>query len=220
MGTRRISPAAAAAIFALMLAALACTCGPLAGLGPLREAVETGATLGAAQATIGSVMEEYGPTLEAQMTEFGPTLVAGATQHGPELQTLEAAALATAAAMQQSGLPGLPPNMLDGGDGLATTGGGTIALGGSVTGTLGTLFEAHNWVFEGQAGQTVTIRVNAVGDTDPRVKLLDPSGSVIAEDDDSGGGLNARLTAVLPLGGTYTIRVDVYVPGEYTASLE
>jgi type II secretory pathway pseudopilin PulG len=223
MGSRRLSPLVAIAIFALMLAALACTCGPLSRVvGTARQISETEATLSAAQEMIDSALGEFGPTIEAQMTEFGPTLIAGATQYGPELQTLEAGAAdaaATAAAMQREGAGGVP-NTLDGGDGLATTGGGTISVGGSVQGTLDSLFEAHNWVFEGQAGQTVTIRADAVGETDPRVRLLDPGGSVIAEDDDGGGGLNALLTATLPMSGTYTIRVDIFVAGTYTLTLQ
>jgi hypothetical protein len=116
--------------------------------------------------------------------------------------------------------PGGAPNAMDGGDGLSTTGGGPISVGGTVQGRLTSMFEAHNWTFQGQAGQQVTIRVNGVGDTDPRTKLLDPSGNVLAEDDDGGGGLNSLITATLPTTGTYTIRVDVFEGGDYTVSLE
>ncbi len=115
---------------------------------------------------------------------------------------------------------GSAPNTFDGGDGLDTTGGGTLSVGGSAQGTLNSLFEGHNWTFDGQAGQAVTIRVNGVGDTDPRAKLLDPNGNVIAEDDDGGGGWNALITATLPSSGTYTVRVDVFTEGTYTVTIQ
>jgi ABC-type phosphate transport system substrate-binding protein len=107
----------------------------------------------------------------------------------------------------------------DGGDGLSTVGGGSITVGGSQTSSLSSIFDANNWTFQGTAGQTVTIAVNGQGDCDPRVKLIDPSGNVIGEDDDSGGGYNALLTATLPSAGQYTIRVDVFTEGTYTVTL-
>ncbi len=119
-----------------------------------------------------------------------------------------------------SGGGGGAPNTFDGGDGLDTTGGGSIAVGGSVSGRLDSLFEAHNWVFNGTSGQTVTITAIGVGETDPRIKLIDPSGNVIAEDDDSGGGWNSLIIATLPTDGTYTIRIDVYTAGDYQITLQ
>ncbi len=149
---------------------------------------------------------------------------------------------------------GSAPNTLDGGDGFTTTGGGTLAVGGSQSATLGSLTEAHNWVFQGAAGQTVTIRVTGhpsspllgMGDifdranwswqggpvysppsrnvtTDPRVKLIDTSNTVLGEDDDSGGGVggwDSLLTATLPADGPYTLRVDVFSPGGYTIEVQ
>ncbi len=112
------------------------------------------------------------------------------------------------------------PNTFDGGDGLDTTGGGALSVGGSAQGTLNSLYEAHNWTFEGQAGQMVTIRVNGQGETDPRAKLLDPNGNVLAEDDDGGGGWNSLITYTLPSNGTYTVRVDIFTEGTYTISIE
>jgi hypothetical protein len=116
---------------------------------------------------------------------------------------------------------GSGPNEFDGGDGLDTTGGGELTVGGGAqSATLNDLYEAHNWVFDGQAGQSVTIHVNAQGDADPRAKLLDPDGNVIAEDDDGGGGYNSLITATLPETGTYTVRVDVFSEGAYSVSVD
>lgn len=107
-----------------------------------------------------------------------------------------------------------------GGDSYDTTYVGQISVGSSVTDNVPTLLEAHNWEFFGTAGQTVTIRADAIGDSDPRIKLIDPSGNVIAEDDDGGGGYSSLLTATLPSDGTYTIRVDMFSAGDFTLSVQ
>lgn len=113
-----------------------------------------------------------------------------------------------------------PPGAHDGNDGLDTAQCFVIAPGESGSASLESLFEAHNWTFEGQAGQAVTIRVAGEDDTDPRAKLLDPAGNLVDDDDDGGGGWNALITATLPATGTYTIRVDVFSEGNYTVSVE
>jgi hypothetical protein len=102
---------------------------------------------------------------------------------------------------------------------LPVTGGGTLEIGGSQSATLDTIYEAHDWTFQGTAGQQVTISVEGVGDVDPRVTLIGPGGDRLAADDDGGGDLNALLTYTLPSDGTYTARVDVFTAGEYTITL-
>lgn len=124
-----------------------------------------------------------------------------------------------AAACVFGGLSGL--SEYDGGDGYDTTGGGRIAVGERQSGELLSLFEAHNWSFDGQAGQTVTIRAVGQGSCDPRIKLIDPDGNIIDEDNNSGiNGRDAVLTTTLPASGDYTIRVDVFKEGTYTITLE
>ncbi len=210
----------ATATAALMLAALACTCLPLGQLADVQG------TLGAAGGTLGALggtVEEYYPTLEAQLTQLGPTLAAEATQVaeaatllGPTVIAMETAAAATAAAvMTQVGT--LQPPVYDGGDGLQTTLVEHIALGETRTASLQDFYSAHNWLFEGVTGEQVTIRVNAVGGSDPRVRLIDPQGNVIAENDNvAEGDLSAEITLTLPLNGVYTARVDMLVTGEYS----
>jgi hypothetical protein len=198
--------------FALMLAALACTCGPLS------QVTGAVATAGAAATEINQAI----PSLEAgatqaiaAATDLAPTINAGLTQ---------AAALGS----QVPGgieIPDLPTGEAidgqpDGGDGLPTTKVDTITVGETKNDTITSIFEAHNYTFAGTAGQSITIDATAVGGTDPRVYLLDPSGNKIAEDDDSGGGYNAQLTYTLPSAGTYTIRVDVFTGGDFTLSLK
>lgn len=108
----------------------------------------------------------------------------------------------------------------DGGDGLTTNCQGTLAVGSSATGNLGSLFEADNYTFTGSSGQSVTIHVTGIGDTDPRVKLIDPSGTVVAENDDSGGGYDSEIVTTLSSSGEYAIRIDVFSTGDYEVSLQ
>ena len=104
-------------------------------------------------------------------------------------------------------------------DGYQTTLERNISVGSNDSATLDSLSEAHNWIFTGTAGQQVTIRVNGRGDTDPRAKLIDSNGNIIAEDDDGGGGLNSLITATLPSDGTYIVRIDVFTGGTYNINI-
>jgi hypothetical protein len=118
--------------------------------------------------------------------------------------------------------PETPPDapIYDGGDGYQTSAVYTLEIGGIGSDTLDTLSEAHNWLFEGQEGQTVNITVSGQGISDPRARLLDPQGNVIAEDDDSGEGLDAFISHTLAESGLYTIRIDVFQVGPYSISLD
>lgn len=104
-------------------------------------------------------------------------------------------------------------------DGHETIYSARIYAGQSWSQTINGLFDAHNWVYEGTAGETITIRVAGTGDCDPEVYVYDPGGSEIAHDDDSGGGYNAQLTVRLPSSGSYTFRVRVWTTGTYTISV-
>lgn len=119
-----------------------------------------------------------------------------------------------------TGQPSTGSGANDAGDELTTTVKEKLAIGGPAgKGALDTFFDAHNWTFDGTAGQTVTIIVAGVKGSDPFVKLLDPDGVVLAEDDDAGGGSNAQLDVQLPVTGTYTIRIDMMETGEYTVAV-
>jgi hypothetical protein len=117
------------------------------------------------------------------------------------------------------------PNTYNGGDPYTTTGGGTLVVNSAaIVDELDDLTAAHNWTFEGEAGQVVRIQAVAIGDTDPRVKLLGPDGTYLAEDDDSGyqhnlGDYDAYLEYQIPQNGTYTIRVDVFYGGQFQLSV-
>ncbi len=206
---------AAFSLFALLLAALACTCGPLS------QIQGTAATAGA----LATEVNEGMPTFQAQATE----LVAEATNLAPTLnaQLTQAAEGGDIGGLELPGGEGTAQSPLgpvyDGGDGLTTILVESISIGESKTGQIDGIFDAQNWLFQGTSGQSVTIRVQAIGDTDPRAYLIDPSGNVLAEDDDSGGGAggyDAQITFTLPADGTYTVRVDVFSGGQYTITIE
>jgi hypothetical protein len=222
---------------ALLLAGLACTCMPLSTVDLLGENANEvpeqsdGLTL-AAQLT------EIVPTIEAEATSF----FGEATQHAPDLDATMTAVVATAdalgdtselqatldvqltafAATVDAAFEGdeLDPSFFDTGDWLEITGGGTLTVGGEPqSATLNSLEEGHDWTFDGEAGQAVTIDVVAEGDTDPQARLLDPSGDLLVLDDDGGDGYNARIVTTLPETGTYTVRVDVFTEGTYSIQI-
>jgi Bacterial pre-peptidase C-terminal domain len=68
---------------------------------------------------------------------------------------------------------------------------------------------ADVWTFQGTGGQTVTIDVMS-DEFDAYAQLLDAAGNQLAEDDDSGGNLNARITFTLAASGQFQIVVNNY----------
>ena len=69
----------------------------------------------------------------------------------------------------------------------------------------------QRYTFEGVAGDRVTITARIGGIGDPILELYDPSGAVIAQNDDSNGTADASIEAfTLPVNGVYTIRVTRY----------
>jgi len=65
--------------------------------------------------------------------------------------------------------------------------------------------------FEGAAGDRVTITARIGGIGDPILELLDPSGTLLAQNDDSNASTDAAIESfTLPMNGTYTIRVTRY----------
>ncbi len=82
------------------------------------------------------------------------------------------------------------------------------------------------YTFEADAGQRVTIQADS-NSLDAFLILYGPGGIFIAADDDSGGGLNARIpasgTLVLPVKGTYRISMTTALPsqtGSFTLNLK
>jgi hypothetical protein len=89
-------------------------------------------------------------------------------------------------------------------------------------GQQGKFFKAHPYRMT--AGTTYTIDLmrregGGGGLHDPYLFLEDPTGAVVAQDDDSGGNLNARIVYRAPLMGTYKIIATDLAPnrtGQYT----
>jgi len=75
----------------------------------------------------------------------------------------------------------------------------------------GSYFNTHT--FEGQAGQTVSIELSS-DNFDAYLLLRSPYGELLGQDDDGGGGTNARLTIALTESGTYTAVANTYGPNE------
>ncbi|MGH9840639.1 MAG: BACON domain-containing protein [Blastocatellia bacterium] len=111
-----------------------------------------------------------------------------------------------------------------------------IPIGISTAGTLSTIdcssqprgaqYFADRYSFNASAGQQIAISLNSP-DFDTYLYLIDPSGSVIAVDDDGGDGRNSRIPAgsgvfTLPSSGTYIIEATstrAQAVGGYTLNL-
>ncbi|MEL7038240.1 MAG: trypsin-like peptidase domain-containing protein [Cyanobacteria bacterium J06592_8] len=66
------------------------------------------------------------------------------------------------------------------------------------------------YVFDGEAGQTVTIRLES-SDFDPYLAVFSPNGQLVGENDDANSSeKNAALTFTLPVTGRYRVVVNAY----------
>ena len=75
--------------------------------------------------------------------------------------------------------------------------------------------EVHTYTFEASEGDRPIIIMNAKGgEIDPFLRLLNPAGEVLAEDDNSNGKFNARIDGLtLSADGTYTVEAHNIAPG-------
>jgi hypothetical protein len=67
----------------------------------------------------------------------------------------------------------------------------------------------------GHVYEIYTSNVSAVTSSDPYLYLLNTSGSVLAQNDDSGGSNNAKIVYTAPTTGTYWIRLRAYSRNTY-----
>ncbi len=100
---------------------------------------------------------------------------------------------------------------------------GTLAYDEAVSMTLKP-GNRHHWVFEGEAGDVVSIAMIAVDDDmDTYLELYAPGGEQVMTDDDSGGDSNAAILEFeLPLTGTYRVVArgySSYDTGKYELTL-
>ncbi|MBK6314545.1 MAG: S8 family serine peptidase [Blastocatellia bacterium] len=99
---------------------------------------------------------------------------------------------------------------------LATTDCTTTAGNGTATNGYYDTF-----TFSGTSGQSVTITNNSTA-FDAFLRLNNPSGTLVASDDDSNGGTNSKITYTLAATGTFTILATSYAggsTGSYTVAL-
>jgi serine protease Do len=89
-------------------------------------------------------------------------------------------------------------------------GGGVLACGKSRSGEIAVRGQRDQWLFEGQAGEQVTITMLAPG-KDGVLEVYDPAQKLIGHSDDTPQfGANPALEIVLPKEGTYTIVARMY----------
>ncbi|MGK2934552.1 MAG: PPC domain-containing protein [Gemmatimonadaceae bacterium] len=96
-------------------------------------------------------------------------------------------------------------------------------LRSGVRGSIGT--SAGDWTFSGRAGETVTLDMRS-SEFDAFLTLYSidrrRAATRVAQDDNSGGGLNSRITFRVPADGEYVVRAERRYPGRsgsYTLTL-
>ncbi|MBL8162848.1 MAG: PPC domain-containing protein [Anaerolineae bacterium] len=87
-----------------------------------------------------------------------------------------------------------------------------ISYGTSVTGRIDEVTPEVRFAFWGVQGDAITVSLNrGDGNLDPLVQIQDSAGNVVREDDDGGGGKNARIARYeLPTTGIYYVRATRY----------
>jgi len=70
------------------------------------------------------------------------------------------------------------------------------------------------WTYIGTKGERIQVDVTS-SSFDAYAILEDATGKVLARDDDSGGGTNARIIFVVPAAGAYRIIANTYRQGSY-----
>jgi serine protease Do len=88
---------------------------------------------------------------------------------------------------------------------------GQLGRGSNVLPVDNSFFDLYT--FEGRAGQRIQIEM-ASPEIDSFLILIDPNGNEVAQDDDSGGGSNARIVATLPADGSYLLMANSYQAGQ------
>ncbi|MCZ7539410.1 MAG: PPC domain-containing protein [Anaerolineae bacterium] len=82
---------------------------------------------------------------------------------------------------------------------------GAISVDTPMKGTIAADSYFHIYEYIGTANEQITITMTGGGGLDSYLGILDPSDTVIAEDDDSAGGLDAQISIRLPESGSYLI---------------
>lgn len=81
-----------------------------------------------------------------------------------------------------------------------------LLYGQNISGSVSNTTPTTRFRFRAEAGDAVTINMNAIsGDLDSYLLLVDSSGSTIAEDDNSGGNGDAQINTTMPTSGEFFI---------------
>ena len=98
-----------------------------------------------------------------------------------------------------------------------------LTYGDAVTGNISTFGDIHSYTFQGAAGDIILIRMRGIsGEVNACLQLVDPTGTIIAEDCDDGGLVKIEEFTLLST-GTYTINASDYNhndTGEYGLGIE
>lgn len=119
------------------------------------------------------------------------------------------------------------PPMLDGGDGLDTTGCGTLEVGVIGNDTISSISESHNWQFTAQQGEKIKLLLLPTDECPTlKFKFLDPQGQIIKRLYITGSSSSCLYKARTydfypPTTGTYILRIETpEYPGEYRIEIE
>lgn len=88
---------------------------------------------------------------------------------------------------------------------------GSLSRDDNILNSDNSFFDVYS--FEGKAGERVDISMSS-SEVDAYLILVGPGGREVAQDDDSGGGTNARIIATLPADGTYLVVANSYEAGQ------
>lgn len=116
-------------------------------------------------------------------------------------------------------------SLFDGSDGKTTSLVWNVTAFGMGSGgqnqTLESIEVAHNYLFEVARGTNLTVTVTAIGEqSDPQFLLIDPTGAIQVDVDDTGSGRGGIAYYQAEMQGIYTLRVSAEVPDTtYAASV-
>ena len=99
---------------------------------------------------------------------------------------------------------------------------GRVTVGGSSSGTIESANDGDWFAVSLSAGQAYDFRLSADGQANPRLSLFNSSGTLLASDDDGGGGLDALISFQAPSDGTYYLGAQMPTgdTGGYSVSAE
>lgn len=88
---------------------------------------------------------------------------------------------------------------------------GRLSPGSNILPVDNSFFDLYT--FEGKGGQRIQIDMSSQ-EVDSFLILIAPDGTEVAQDDDSGGGANARISTTLPADGAYLLMANSYEAGQ------